>query len=137
MGVAHDQGQGIDDGLMSGVVGAELEHAEQPDQAATVVAGVGGLEDLALVALVLRGSRTMGICITRTKTMSTSTSWPSARATRTVTSSRLVSRRRHVHGPDCGHDAVPHDDHTDYLVDGGLHHPHDHHCDDHGERLLA
>jgi hypothetical protein len=27
---------------------------------------------------------------------------------------------------------VPHGDHTDYLVDGHLHHPHDGHCDDHG-----
>lgn len=38
----------------------------------------------------------------------------------------------HVHGPDCGHPAVPHGDHVDYLVDGHLHHPHGAHCDDHG-----
>ena len=38
----------------------------------------------------------------------------------------------HVHGPGCGHEAVPHGDHTDYLVDGRLHHAHDGHCDDHG-----
>lgn len=38
----------------------------------------------------------------------------------------------HVHGPDCGHEAVPHGDHVDYLVDGHLHHPHGDHCDDHG-----
>lgn len=38
----------------------------------------------------------------------------------------------HVHGPDCGHPPVPHGDHTDYLVDGHLHHPHDDHCDNHG-----
>lgn len=38
----------------------------------------------------------------------------------------------HVHGPDCGHEAVPHGGHVDYLVDGHLHHPHDGHCDDHG-----
>jgi hypothetical protein len=24
----------------------------------------------------------------------------------------------HVHGPDCGHEAVPHGDHVDYLVNG-------------------
>src|SRR5687768_1969869 len=35
----------------------------------------------------------------------------------------------HEHGPGCGHDAVPHGDHTDYLVDGHLHHPHGGHCD--------
>src|ERR1700755_446738 len=28
----------------------------------------------------------------------------------------------HVHGPGCGHEAVPHGDHVDYLVDGRLHH---------------
>ena len=39
----------------------------------------------------------------------------------------------HVHGPACGHTAVPHGDHTDYLVDGHLHHPHGEHCDDHGK----
>ena len=38
----------------------------------------------------------------------------------------------HVHGPDCGHVAIPHGDHVDYLVDGHLHHPHGDHCDDHG-----
>ena len=38
----------------------------------------------------------------------------------------------HVHGPGCGHEAVPHGDHTDYLVAGHLHHPHTGHCDDHG-----
>ncbi|MCU0709244.1 MAG: hypothetical protein MUF23_13220 [Pirellula sp.] len=39
----------------------------------------------------------------------------------------------HVHGPDCGHPAVPHGDHIDYLVDGHLHHPHNGHCDNHGK----
>lgn len=38
----------------------------------------------------------------------------------------------HVHGADCGHPAVPHGDHVDYLVDGRLHHAHEDHCDDHG-----
>ena len=40
--------------------------------------------------------------------------------------------KRHLHGPNCGHEAVPHGDHIDYLVDGHLHHPHGGHCDDHG-----
>jgi hypothetical protein len=39
----------------------------------------------------------------------------------------------HQHGAGCGHEAVPHGDHTDYLVDGHLHHPHGSHCDDHGK----
>src|ERR687888_601680 len=42
----------------------------------------------------------------------------------------------HAHGDGCGHEAVPHGDHVDFLVDGTLHHPHDDHCDDHG-RLEA
>jgi hypothetical protein len=40
--------------------------------------------------------------------------------------------KKHKHGPGCGHEAVPHGDHTDYLVEGHLHHPHGGHCDDHG-----
>jgi hypothetical protein len=43
----------------------------------------------------------------------------------------------HRHGPGCGHEAVPHGDHVDYLVDGHLHHPHGDHCDDHGKVHLA
>ena len=43
----------------------------------------------------------------------------------------------HVHGPSCGHPAVPHGDHVDYLVDGRLHHPHSDHCDDHGPVKVA
>jgi hypothetical protein len=43
----------------------------------------------------------------------------------------------HQHGPGCGHTAVPHGDHVDYLVDGHLHHPHGDHCDDHGKIELA
>ena len=38
----------------------------------------------------------------------------------------------HTHDDGCGHEAVPHGGHVDYLVDGRLHHPHDDHCDDHG-----
>ncbi len=39
---------------------------------------------------------------------------------------------QHVHGANCGHEAVPHGDHTDYVVAGHLHHPHNGHCDNHG-----
>jgi hypothetical protein len=38
----------------------------------------------------------------------------------------------HEHGAGCGHDPVPHGDHSDYLVEGRLHHQHGDHCDDHG-----
>lgn len=43
----------------------------------------------------------------------------------------------HVHGPECGHEAVPHGDHVDYLVEGHLHHPHGGHCDNHGQVKIA
>jgi hypothetical protein len=43
----------------------------------------------------------------------------------------------HKHGAGCGHEAVPHGDHVDYLVDGHLHHPHGSHCDDHGKVQTA
>lgn len=48
----------------------------------------------------------------------------------------------HLCGPDCGHEAVPHGNHIDYIVidaDGNarLHHPHGDHCDDHGPVELA
>ncbi len=44
---------------------------------------------------------------------------------------------QHVHGKDCGHEPVPHGDHVDYLVDGHLHHPHNGHCDNHGNVELV
>ncbi|WP_255462494.1 hypothetical protein [Granulicella sp. WH15] len=43
----------------------------------------------------------------------------------------------HKHGADCGHEAVPHGDHVDYLVNGHLHHPDGDHCDNHGTVQLA
>jgi len=42
------------------------------------------------------------------------------------------SDHTHVHGNDCGHTALTHEGHVDYLVDGHLHHPHGEHCDAHG-----
>jgi hypothetical protein len=37
----------------------------------------------------------------------------------------------HKHGPSCGHKAVRHGDHADYLHDGHLHAPHEDHLDEH------
>lgn len=37
----------------------------------------------------------------------------------------------HTHGPNCGHTAIKHGDHVDYLHDGHLHHPHEDHYDEH------
>jgi len=41
------------------------------------------------------------------------------------------SAHPHVHGPDCGHDAIPHRDHVDYVHDGHRHAAHGAHYDDH------
>lgn len=50
----------------------------------------------------------------------------------------LVARRHHIaerhaheHGPGCGHPAVEHGDHVDYLHDGHRHAPHGEHYDEH------
>lgn len=37
----------------------------------------------------------------------------------------------HEHGPGCGHEAIPHGDHVDYLHDGHRHAAHGAHYDDH------
>jgi len=44
---------------------------------------------------------------------------------------------KHSHGPECGHEAIPHGSHTDYLVKGHLHNAHQGHCDDHGTVATA
>ena len=44
---------------------------------------------------------------------------------------------KHSHGSGCGHEAIPHGDHSDYLVKGHLHHPDQGHCDDHGAVAIA
>jgi hypothetical protein len=41
------------------------------------------------------------------------------------------SDHAHVHGEGCGHEAVLHGDHVDYLHDGHRHAPHDGHYDEH------
>src|SRR5260370_42712913 len=46
-----------------------------------------------------------------------------------TTSSHCDHAQRH--GPGCGHPAVRHGGHIDYLHDGHLHHPHDDHVDEH------
>lgn len=44
---------------------------------------------------------------------------------------RVEEDHAHVHGPDCGHPAVPHDDHVDYVHDGHRHAEHGTHYDEH------
>ncbi|WP_192881783.1 hypothetical protein [Haemophilus haemolyticus] len=49
-----------------------------------------------------------------------------------MTQCQTHANHEHQHGAGCGHEAVPHGDHIDYLVNGRLHHQHGDHCDDHG-----
>jgi len=42
-----------------------------------------------------------------------------------------AERHEHEHGPDCGHSAIEHDSHIDYLHDGHRHAPHEGHYDEH------
>ncbi len=43
------------------------------------------------------------------------------------------ARHEHEHGPNCGHQAVQHDDHVDYVHDGHRHAEHGDHYDEHPE----
>ncbi len=42
----------------------------------------------------------------------------------TTTPHRSAERHAHTHGPGCGHEAIVHGDHVDYLHDGHAHHEH-------------
>jgi hypothetical protein len=46
-------------------------------------------------------------------------------------SCKIHQNHDHVHGSGCGHEAVPHRDHIDYLHDGHLHYQHGDHVDEH------
>jgi zinc transport system permease protein len=52
-------------------------------------------------------------------------------ATPVLAEEHLVAEHDHEHGPDCGHPAVPHGDHVDYVHDGHRHAPHGGHYDEH------
>ena len=43
----------------------------------------------------------------------------------------VPDEHEHEHGPECGHTAVPHGDHVDYVHDGHRHAPHGGHYDEH------
>jgi zinc transport system permease protein len=51
--------------------------------------------------------------------------------TTAVNEEHLVEEHAHQHGPDCGHPAIPHGDHVDYVHDGHRHAPHGGHYDEH------
>jgi zinc transport system permease protein len=61
-----------------------------------------------------------------------------AAATYSAVHGRVTGRRHnaaerhdHEHGPNCGHPAIEHDEHVDYLHDGHRHAPHEDHYDEH------
>lgn len=41
-----------------------------------------------------------------------------------------IHDHEHIHGPECGHTAIQHGDHVDYIHDGHLHHKHEDHYDE-------
>jgi zinc transport system permease protein len=45
----------------------------------------------------------------------------------------VAERHPHEHGVECGHRAITHGDHVDYVHDGHLHAAHEGHYDEHGE----
>lgn len=49
---------------------------------------------------------------------------------RMSTAHEMHKPHEHVHGEGCGHVAVAHGDHTDYLHEGHAHRPHDDHWDE-------
>jgi hypothetical protein len=55
---------------------------------------------------------------------------PTARGDLSFVTHQTHESHPHVHDRLCGHPAVGHDDHTDYLHDGHVHHVHDDHVDD-------
>lgn len=60
------------------------------------------------------------------------TVWAGVRRTRHGRLHHSAEEHRHEHGPGCGHPAVPHGDHVDYLHDGHRHAVHGAHYDEHG-----
>lgn len=50
---------------------------------------------------------------------------------RTADHSAAGHEHEHEHGEDCGHEAVVHDDHVDYVHDGHRHAKHGDHYDEH------
>ena len=50
---------------------------------------------------------------------------------RTQVAGHADDEHPHEHGDDCGHPAVPHGDHVDYVHDGHRHAPHGEHYDEH------
>ncbi len=93
------------------------------------VAPGAGIVLLALAGFVLAWP--VGILVRRRQRLRQPFPEVSAVATAHVDQRHETVHHEHEHGPDCGHPAVPHGDHVDYVHDGHRHAPHGGHYDEH------
>ncbi|MEZ5097493.1 MAG: metal ABC transporter permease [Nocardioides sp.] len=108
-----------------------------------LVAAVGGLTLAAWLSLRYDATVAPGPSIVLLSLAGFATAWPAgvlARrrlrlgapfAAEQTDPRRVGEEHPHEHGPDCGHPAVPHGDHFDYVHDGHRHAPHGSHYDEH------
>ncbi len=105
-------------------------------------AAVGGLLLAAWLSLVYGASVAPGSAIVLLALAGFAVTWPVGSWVRRrrrivapfapgVTGHDQVGTHPHVHGEDCGHPAIPHDDHIDYVHGGHRHAPHGSHYDEH------
>ncbi|MGL5827809.1 MAG: metal ABC transporter permease [Nocardioides sp.] len=108
------------------------------------VAAVGGLLISTYASLSFNLNVTPGPAIVLLALFGFSLTWPVGSALRrrrerlapfpstvVVGAHRPETDHAHVHGSDCGHPAVPHGDHVDYVHDGHRHALHGEHYDEH------
>ena len=107
-----------------------------------VLAALGGL--LLSAALSFRATVAPGPTIVLLALAMFASTWPHrrvaaqappdaarrSRASRSATHT-VTDEHPHEHGTDCGHPAVPHGDHVDYVHDGHRHAVHGEHYDEH------
>ncbi|MEO6790378.1 MAG: metal ABC transporter permease [Ornithinibacter sp.] len=96
-------------GVVSSVGGVVISYVAETPSGGTIV----------LVAISLFLLTSVGVALV-------------ARA-RHASHARAQERHDHEHGPGCGHPAVGHGDHVDYLHDGHRHAAHEGHYDEHGQ----
>jgi zinc transport system permease protein len=108
-----------------------------------LLAAVGGLVSAAWLSLTYDATVAPGASIVLLSLVGFAAAWPVgvlARRRRRLGAPfpagqpdvrRVEEQHPHVHGPECGHPAVPHDDHVDYLHDGHRHAEHGTHYDEH------
>lgn len=108
-----------------------------------LVAAVGGLVAAAWLSLEYDANVATGPSIVLLSLAGFAAAWPVGVLTRRrrrlsapfpagqAEPQQVREEHPHVHGPDCGHTAVRHDDHVDYVHDGHRHAEHGSHYDEH------